>query len=200
MVCRIMASIELGTLRSRNLRLITWAEILSHPKTPQALRDAQRPTYMPVSIMYRGAACMTEVSADGTPFGIERINDDGTLSFFFFPGVEADTGTEPIESHDPERSSIYKKFVAYRAIAEQRIYSSRFGFPNFFVPIIATSEARMHSMMTCLQRLTGEKGSAMFLFKTFPALAGCERPPPPSGHMLNEPWKRVRLPPLKLTN
>jgi hypothetical protein len=196
MVCRIMASIELGTLRSRSLRLITWAEILSHPKTPQALKDAQRPTYIPVSIMHGGQACTTEVSADGTPFGIERVDDNGTLLYFFFPGVEADTGTEPIESHDPERSSIYKKFVAYRAVAEQRIYSSHFGFPNFFVPLVATSEPRMRSMMRCLERIVGKKGSAMFLFKTFPALSAFEKPPAPTGHMLIEPWERVGFPPL----
>jgi hypothetical protein len=199
MVSRIMASIELGALCNKHVRLIRWAEILVHPKTPMALREAPRPTYIPVSFTLRGETYTTEISADGMPFGIERTNADTRQSYFFFPGIEADTGTEPVETHDLERSSIYRKFIAYRAIAEQRIYATRFGFPNFFVPIIATSEPRMRAMMRCLERIIGEKGSAMFLFKTFPALAAFEKPPPPTGHILTEPWERVGFAPLDFT-
>jgi hypothetical protein len=71
MVCRTMASIELGTLRDAHLRLIRWAEILAHPTTPQALKEARCPTYIPVSFDYRGETQASEVSADATPFGIE---------------------------------------------------------------------------------------------------------------------------------
>jgi hypothetical protein len=41
---------------------------------------------------------------------------------------------------------IAKKFAAYIAIAEQGIHRSHFGFPNFFVPFIATTTACMNSM------------------------------------------------------
>ncbi len=44
---------------------------------------------------------------------------EGTRSYLFFPGIEADCGTEPVEANGPERSSIAKKFAAYLAIAEQ---------------------------------------------------------------------------------
>ena len=43
----------------------------------------------------------------------------GSRSFLFFPGIEADCGTEPLDGSDADRSSIAKKFAAYRAIAEQ---------------------------------------------------------------------------------
>ena len=68
---------------------------------------------------------------------------DGTRSYLFFPGIEADCGTEPIDASDFDRSSIAKKFAAYIAIAEQRMHRSHFGFPNFFVPFITTTEARL---------------------------------------------------------
>ena len=198
MVCRIMASIELGTLRMPSLRLIGWDEILSRPKTPSALKSAQRPSFIPITLSYRDEPFSFEISADGKPFGIERTNPDGSKAYFFFPGIEADTGTEPIESANLQRSSILKKFVAYRAVAEQRIYASHFGFPNFFVPFIATSEARMRSMMEALTRLTGERGSAMFLFKVFPENHAAERPWQEPGHMLLESWQRVGFPALNL--
>jgi hypothetical protein len=199
MVCRIMASIEFGALRSSHLRLITWSEILSNPRTPLPLKEASRPTYIPVSFTMRGEPQATEICADGRPFGIERTNGDGSRSYFFFPGVEADTGSEPIESSDFERTSIYKKFLAYRAIAEKGIHTSHFGFPNFFVPIVTTTAARMRSMMHCLERITKDKGSKMFLFKTFPAFSAFENPPSPAGQMLTDPWLRVGFQPLDFT-
>jgi hypothetical protein len=133
------------------------------------------------------------------PFGIERTKPDGSRLYFFFPGIEADTGSEPVESYDFERSSIYRKFAAYRAIGEQGLHTSRFGFPNFFVPIITSTEARMGSMMRCLERITDGQGSKMFLFKTFRESAASGATAAPAGHMLTGPWDRVGFAPLDFT-
>ena len=77
------------------------------------------------------------------------------------------------------------------AVAEQRIYRSHFGFPNFFVPIIAATQTRMRSMMRLLEKITDGRGSKMFLFKTFPVFTSLENSPAPNGHMLTEPWHRA---------
>ena len=198
MVCQIMASIELGALYEQNLRLISWQEILASEKTPLNTRSSPNPAAIPVSFPLRGGHCDTVIVADGHPFGIERTVD-GQRTYLFFPGIEADCGTEPVESNDAERSSIYKKFAAYRAIAAQEIYRSHFGFPNFLVPIITTSQTRMRAMMKLLERMTEGRGSKMFLFKHFPALTSTENPPTASGHMLTAPWDRVGFDPIKLT-
>ena len=138
------------------------------------------------------------VNADARPFGIERVID-GARTYLFFPGIEADCGSEPVEAGGFERSSIAKKFAAYIAIAEQGIYRSHFGFPNFFVPLIAPTRVRMESMMTLLQRMTGGRGSKMFLFKTFPVLSSVEKSPKAGGHMLTEPWLRAGFEPFNLS-
>jgi hypothetical protein len=140
---------------------------------------------------------MSDIIADARPFGLERTIDD-KRSYLFFPGIEADCGTEPIDAGDPDRSSIAKKFAAYLAIVEQGVHRSHFGFPNFFVPFITTSGARMRSMMELLDRLTARQGSKILLFKTFPSFTSAEKPPAPTGHMLSEPWQRVGYPPLSL--
>ena len=88
--------------------------------------------------------------------------------------------------------------TGYLAVAEQGLHRSHFGFPNFFVPFITTSSARMRSMMELLDRLTDGHGSKFLLFKTFPSFTAAERPPAPSGHMLTEPWQRVGFPPFSL--
>lgn len=197
MVCRIMASFEIAAKTDLSFRLITWQEIMASEKTPEATRNSSRPNWIPVSFSVRGEHHKAEMCADAQPFGIERAKDGGR-SFFFFPRVEADCGTEPVETSDFERSSIYKKFSAYRAIVEQGIHQSHFGFPNFFVPIITTTLTRMESMMRCLKRITAGRGSKMFLFKTFPAFTSFEPPPPATGHMLTEPWQRVGYEPFRL--
>jgi hypothetical protein len=199
MVCRIMASIELGARADPSLRLISWQDILASDRTPQATRTALRPERIPVAYEIRHEQCRTEICADACPFGIER-SASGKRSFLFFPGIEADCATEPLDASDVERSSIYKKFAAYRAIVSQGIYRSHFGFPNFFVPFITTSDTRMQSMMKLVNRITDGKGSNIFLFKTFPAFTSYEKPPAPTGHMLTEPWHRVGHPPLFLTS
>ena len=143
----------------------------------------------------RGEQHTVNLTADAQPFGLERAID-GRRSYLFFPGIEADCGTEPLDASDADRSSIAKKFAAYAAIAEQGIHSSHFGFPNFFVPVITSTNARMRSMRL-LEKMSGG-GSKMFLFKTFPAFTSFDTPPKAGGHMLSEPWHRVGHSPLLL--
>jgi protein involved in plasmid replication-relaxation len=196
MVAQIMASIELGIQNDRNVRLITWPEILAHQTMPIATRDSAAPATIRVSYELRGERRSDEITADARPFGIERAMD-GKRSYLFFPGIEADCGTEPIDASNTDRSSIAKKFAAYLTIARDGVHRSHFGFPNFFVPFITTSESRMRSMMQLADRLTNGRGSKILLFKTFPSFTSAERAPA-NGHMLTEPWLRVGADPFHL--
>jgi hypothetical protein len=197
MVAQITASIELGTKANRAIRLIAWPEILAHERTPLATRQSSTPTAIRVAYTLRGEQRHDDVYADAQPFGLER-HIDGKASYLFFPGIEADCATEPIDASDAARSSIAKKFAAYLAIAEQGLYRSHFGFPNFFVPFITTTAARQHSMMELLDRMTGRRGSKIILFETFPSFTSLERAPAAPGHVLTAPWQRVGNPPLCL--
>jgi hypothetical protein len=144
---------------------------------------------------FQGEQRSVNVCADAQPFGIERAGGCRRW-YFFFPGIEADCGTEPIESYDLDRTSIYRKFRAYQAIAEQELYASHFGFPNFFVPIITTTDVRMQSMIRLLEKMTQGHGSKMFLFKSFSQHTSTERTPRLPGHMFTDPWQRAGHPPL----
>jgi hypothetical protein len=197
MIAQITASIELGARDSATVRRISWREILANGSTPAALRQAAIPSAISVTYSFRGQTRSEQIIADASPFGLERTID-GKRSYLFFPGIEADCGTEPIDAADAERSSIAKKFAAYLAVAEQGLHRSHFGFPNLFVPIITTSAARMRSMMALLDRLTEGRGSKILLFKTFPSFTAAQKPPAPSGHMLTEPWQRAGFPPFSL--
>jgi hypothetical protein len=195
LTCRIMLSFELGIRVHRNLRLIPWSEIVQ--KMPPC--DADDWTAVPVSFISHGASRSIHLKADWQPFGIER--KEGAKSFYcFFPGIEADTGTEPIASAE-FRSDISQKFNAYLAICNDRIYQTHFGFPaqGFFIPFVTGSALRMKHMMELLKTLTNGRGHPSFLFKCFPPITSFEKPPAPSGRMATEPWQRVGAGPLILT-
>jgi hypothetical protein len=189
MVCQIMASFELGA-RKRDVRLITWSQILASESLPEQTRCSLKPYSIPV----RFEGTTVSIAADGQPFGIARCDNHGS-SYFFCPGIEADCGTEPIDTSDFERSSIFKKFTLYLAIEEQGLHRTHFGFPNFYVPFVTTNPVRLASMMRLLNRITRGAGTRFIAFKTFPAFTSFEKPLAPSGHMLTEDWQRVGYPP-----
>jgi hypothetical protein len=189
MVCQILASLDLGA-RERDVRLITWNEILASESLPELTRSSPKPFSIPVR--FDGATM--SIAADGQPFGIARRDNHGS-AYFFCPGIEADCATEPIDTADFERSSIFKKFTLYLAIVEQGLHRAHFGFPNFYVPFVTTNAVRLASMMRLLERITRGAGSKFILFKTFPTFTSFEKPPQPSGSMLAVDWQRVGYPP-----
>lgn len=193
MTCQLMASFELGARDTGN-RLITWSDILQSRNLPEETRRSPKPHQIPVMVTIDGAPISTHVIADGVPFGIGQSAGAET-AYFFCPGIEADCGTEPIDTSDFQRSSLYKKFVLYLAIEAQGIFRSHFGFPNLYVPIITTNAARLASMKRLLERITRGAGSKSILFKSFPGFTSPEKPPAPSGHMLTGDWQRVGHPP-----
>lgn len=195
MVCRILASFELATFDNPALRFVPWEAILASLKTPQGTRNALRPTHIPASLTVNGKVRQVEVCADGKPFGIEYRASNQQLTYRFFIGVEADTGTEPLNSYDIERSSIFKKFLAYLAIEERQTYRSHFGLPNLFVPFATATESRMRSMMKLLEKITDGRGSRSILFKVYPPATVR----PVSKSLLSEPWQRIGHPALYLS-
>lgn len=193
MTCQVMASFELGT-RETGARLIQLNDILNSENLPDTTRHSPKPYAIPITAIVHDQQINARVTADGLPFGVE-CSREGRRYYFFCPGIEADCGTEPVDTSDFVRSSIYKKFVLYLAIIEQGIYRSHFGFPNFYVPFITTNSARLASMMRLLHRVTNGAGSKNILFKIFPIFTSHDPPPPPSGHMLTADWQRVGYPP-----
>jgi hypothetical protein len=109
MTCELMSSFELGA-RDCDVQLITWRDILASRSMPEATRQSARPSRIPITVSISGSVHSTHIQADGEPFGIARRIGESLL-YFFCPGLEADCGTEPIDTSDFQRSSLYKKFL-----------------------------------------------------------------------------------------
>jgi hypothetical protein len=179
MVEQIMASFEIGGT------LISRADILVSDKTPVRTRNHPAPDRIPLPKE-------RYIRPDGEMFVIQSPS-----GFSFLPGIEADTGTEPVHSYDYERSSIKGKFEDYITIIENEIYKSHFGAKTFFIPFITPTTRRLASIMTLLEQMTEKKPSLRksFLFKTHPLFTSSTKPVP-SGHMITQPFQRVGYPPI----
>lgn len=192
MVCQVMASFEIGA-RVSGVRLITWNDIWKGERLPEATRRSSKPHNVPVSITVDGSRIDTHVVPDAPPFAVARPIGDET-QYFLCLGIEADCATEPVDASDFARSSIAKKLALYLAIDAQGVHRKHYGFPNFYLPFVTTNAARLASVMKLLDRMTKGAGSKFLLFRTLPLFTSFEKPLPPAGHMLTEPWARVGYP------
>lgn len=103
--------------------------------------------------------------------------------------VEVDLGHMPVERADLTRTSILRKLIGYAKAYEERLHQTEFGWKNFRVLILTTSEERVRS---CIQSARSRFGSAsvarIFLFGT---LAG-------EGDLLNRQFVDIDSNPVQL--
>ena len=192
MICDCIASIELGVREQRDLRFISWQEIIA--KAPEEIRNLPNPFELPVSISHTFSNSKGTQHADikivpDALFGLEYATN-GQRSYRFF-ALEADRNQMPVARSNLRQSSYLKKILAYRAIAAQSIYKSHLGLPNLLVLNVITNEWHMKSIMALLDEITAKKGSQMFLFKSISTLGDFRIAPSPTSHILAAPWKRV---------
>lgn len=182
MTSQVMASFELGA--NGRYRLIPWTEILAQPEAPRTIHESPESfVFKRVAYTYRNERRCKDVRPDGLPFGI-AYEDTDEIREYFCIGIEADNGTEPIESSRWARSSIERKFYEYTAIAEQQLYKARLGFPNIFVPFIFRSETRLNTALNLLATYDAHlRLKGIFLFNIHSA--------EPNTNMLTVPFKRI---------
>jgi hypothetical protein len=193
MACTIAASFEIGEKTNQGIRIIGWHELIDSPQMPAATKQLTNPQ----SLLFSGDGKQIEIASDWRPFVIER--NFQSKSFIFVFGFEADCGTEPVDTADPERSAIRNKFTAYLTALEHDVPRLRYGATTFMVPFVTTTEARMRSMIELLERLRPGPFAKRFLFKHIPSFSSFNKPSPATGHMLTEPWQRAGFDPFRLT-
>lgn len=184
----VMAQIEIGAL-AEGLDYADFTRILA--KAPQATRDLPRPATLEITYATaKGRERKAQITADWTPFGIGK---SGKFRFYF--GIEADCHTESLHAARMDHSSIIRKFREYLSVNEQKMAERIYGLPGpFFFPFVTDLPSRVESMIKLLMEVTRGKGSPYFLFRYFPSYDDYEKPPPPTGSLLKEPWKRAGHP------
>jgi hypothetical protein len=180
MTCQIAASIELGVNASQH-QLIRWDAFKAD--VPKATLESKNPFAME----FKDGEFVTP---DHEPFIIDYENGRTR----FFPGFEADCGTEPIDASDMGRSSIRAKFRAYLNVLHDKIYKKHYGIKNCTIPFITNTEARMHSMMALLQKMEPGDLAEHIIFSHVPSFYAFRETFKAGGQMFTAPWKRAGLP------
>lgn len=192
MICDCIASIELGGRGDRDLRFISWQEIIA--KAPEETRSLRNPFELSVSISHAFSNAKDVQRADikivpDALFGLE-YGAHGQKSYRFFV-LEADRNQMPVTRSNLRQSSYLRKILAYRAIAAQNLHKSHLGIPNFLVLNVITNERHMKTIMALLDEITAKKGSQTFLFKSISTLGDFRMAPAPTPHILTAPWQRA---------
>jgi hypothetical protein len=96
--------------------------------------------------------------------------------------VEADLGSMPVERKDLRQTSIVRKLIAYATAHLEDAHTHAFGWRNFRVLILTTTEERKRACMEAARRWFGTgKSGRLFLFGTLDAAATMLEPAHGSG-------------------
>ena len=183
----IMGSIEAGVRQSPDHRLMPWEELLLSERMPSETKK-QKARGIDTAFVIEGETYIRTMYADKNPFAIETKRED-RLSRRFMPGPEADTGSETVKPSQYKYNSVYVKCAAWISIERNQTYTSHFGFPNFYIPFVTTSEKRRDNIITMVEHLGGSK-SIIF------AVARDDASP---GYLFTEDWLRAGHSPINLS-
>jgi Replication-relaxation len=125
---------------------------------PEHTRQEQRPWGLRVRVQNNGATREIGVFPD---YAFALHLPDGRRRPFF---VECDRGTMPVTRANLDQTSMLRKFLAYEAVRQQNLHTTRYGWQNFRVLITTTSEDRIDTMRAAIKSMSVLKSSPLFLF------------------------------------
>jgi len=152
MISDVLVALEIACRTGGDVRL-RHADELSH----QARGDISRWS------ITAGDGEPTAVIPDAM-FTLERTRPDGSVDSVLYC-LEADRGTMPVQSANPHRTSIARKFAAYETSWRAKVFTQRFGAPRVQVLTVTTSEARRDAIMECA--FASRSATGLFQFAAF---------------------------------
>ena len=92
----------------------------------------------------------------------QQISTEARRRAFFL--VEIDCGTMPVARRDLRQSSIMRKLHAYQTMWKSKTHNVHFGWRNFRVLFVTTSQERVENMIAATNAQALTKGSPLFLY------------------------------------
>lgn len=177
----VMVGFELACRAHGRVRLITPGTIAQH--APGAERTGPAPLQWTVDVRHDGKRVPIGVIPDKI-FGLHFLDEpEGKNRSFFF--LEADRGTMPVVRKTLDRTSVYRKLLAYQETWRQGLHTKQFGFRSFRVLTVTAGADRCRNVLEAAQEVVDSPARGLFLFLDRAALA--------DGDMLAVPWHRPGL-------
>lgn len=169
---QVAASFEIG---ARD-RLLTHAQILNHPNTPNTASN-----YFPVAFHFKDEDYRYKLKPDIGPIGIKYPSGD-----YRFLVVEVDLASEPLITANRDRQAIETKIAAYTNVLEQRTFQTQFGLPNLTVLFTSTTQTRVNNIVDLCGQIAG-RFSNRFGAQVVPTITSGVKQPK-AGYAVLLPW------------
>jgi hypothetical protein len=180
----IKFSLDIAPNEYPDLKLMTERDMLAHEKCPQATAREANPSHIPLGNFI--------VKPDAPIFGYQYR----AKAHMYFHGFEIDRGTEPLRPGSYQRQSIQGKVRHYRDYIARGLYRSRYGLSQITILFVTTKPQRLTGMLDVVREECAPEIARRFAFKSIPDWH--QSFPPPTGHMVSEPWARVGASPLNI--
>jgi hypothetical protein len=141
---------------------------------PDQTRADRNPWCLRVRVQHNGAVEEIGLLPD---YVFALIMPDGRRRPYV---VECDRGTMPVERSTLVQTSMLRKFLAYEAIRQQRLHTTRYGWTNFRVLTVTAGAERADTMCAIINRTPALKSSPLFLFAHHATLLQSD--------ILSHPW------------
>jgi hypothetical protein len=184
----IQYSFDRAPLEIPGLTLHKEAAIIAHPNTPAATKTDPNPSWFSVDAKSNTGTKQQTIRPDAPIFGYEY---QGT--HMYFQGFEADRATERLTAKpDFRRKTIKAMFSAYADYAKRQLCMTKYGIPRVTFLLVTVGDQRVANMIATLKdTVPDERIQKWFAFKSIPDFLHDGALPPPTAHMVTEPWHRV---------
>ena len=150
-------ALQLSVSGRDDVELIGGDKLISAFPTKTQARN--KPYRLNVPVIYHGGRIDIGVEPD---YAFSLYLPEARRRAFFL--VEIDCGTMPVTRRDLRQSSIMRKLQAYQAMWKSKAHQTHFGWRNFRVLFVTTSQERVENMIACANAQALTKGSPVFLY------------------------------------
>jgi len=160
LIADVMVGLEVGCRANGRVRVISLGEILA--RAPEATRRRRNPIAWNVRVLHERERHTIGVIPDKV-FGLHFLDaPEGQNRAYFF--LEADRGTMPVERRTFDRTSFYRKLIAYHETWRQQIHTQHFGIKSFRVLTVTSGADRVRNIAAAAWKATNGKALRLFLF------------------------------------
>lgn len=168
-VADCMVPFAVGLRERDDLRLITDDELIrSSPEQTQRRRNPYKWS-VEARLGEHGKRQYLSLVPDAM-FGFHFLSGEREGQACFFV-LEADRGTMPVMRKSLKQTSFYRKLLTYYHAWKQKRHTANYGWKAFRVLTVTNSPERVETMLEAVADMTDGRGSNLFYFTEFDALA-----------------------------
>lgn len=196
MVVDTLVAIEVGVRAETGLRFLNWQDVLA--KMPAATQNLSNPFQFPrVGVSYTMPGTNKTLRGDISliPDAVFAIEYPTGFVLYLLEAEHKDCASRTTL----RGNSFLRKALGYRELRQSGLFKQHFGTNSIVVLTVAPSTARVQSLLSIINDISGGTGSPMFAFQTVTAFGPTHETAPQGQHLSELRWMRAGRLPLPVT-